>query len=326
MIVSFGEALLDLFAHPRGASVDDAEHFVPHTGGALANVAIVCARLGAPTRFVGAVGTDGHGRRVVRVLDEAGVDTRFMPRVANRTAVTFVRVGTDGSRSFLFYRTHTADHALTPAHLDAMSPHPLDGATWMLTGTSALVAEPIATAFRHIVREADARAVPRAVDLNVRPHLWSDRDAMVAAVRATLDGAALVKASEEDLAALGCAPTLDALDALAPGALCVLTLAERGAVARVQGGDLACPAEALSEAQVVDATGAGDAFIAGVLARLERDGRPWTQQREDRDLWRDALAVGCALGARAVQAMGATTAVCAPWPDVVQRAFARPGG
>lgn len=312
MIVCFGEALVDLFAEPRGSSVDDAERFAPHLGGALANVALTAARLGAPVRFVGAVGRDGHGARVLRELDGAGVDTSRVARVDERTAVTFVRVGDDGARSFLFYRAHTADQAMTAAHLDAA--RPLDGASWLVTGTSALIAEPLASAARSVLAEADARGVPRAVDLNVRAHRWPDRDAMRAAVRAVAAGAALVKASEEDLAALGLAATLADLRALAPGAVPVLTLAERGAVAGVRGAVITRPAPAVP---LVDATGAGDAFVACALAALH--GRAWAAARDDVDLWGRVLDAACALGARAVTATGATAALRAPWPDAVTR-------
>jgi fructokinase len=315
VIVSFGEALVDLFGEPRGSSVDTAERFVPRLGGALANVALTCARLGASARFVGAVGRDGHGDRVVRALTEAGVDVSCVARVSERTAVTFVRVGDDGSRSFLFYRTQTADHAMTSEHVDAL--RPLDGATWLLTGTSAQVAEPLATTARRVIADADARGLLRAVDLNVRAHLWRDADAMRDAVRRTVADAALVKASEEDLAALGLPATLDALRALAPRAVPVLTLAERGAVVGLGDRTLARPAPHVAE--LVDATGAGDAFMAGALATLDR--HRWDDVRGDGDFWTLLLDAACALGARAVTAMGATDAVRAPWPEAVLRAL-----
>lgn len=324
MIVSFGEALIDLFGHPRGAAVDEAEHFVPHTGGALANATLTCGRLGVAVRFIGAVGRDAHGDRVLRELAAAGVDTRCIARVAERTAVTFVRVRDDGARSFLFYRTKTADHAMSPALLDAMSPHPLDGATWLLTGTSALVAEPIASAYRRLVRDAQERGVARVVDLNVRPHLWSDHDAMRAAVRAIVDGVAVLKASEEDLAALGLEPTLDSLRALAPGAIPVLTLAERGATFALAGRVFERSAVSLRAEQVVDSTGAGDAFIAGFLSVVEARGATVEDLRSDLGLVRDAVDAGCALGAMAVTRMGATAGVRAPWPAAVASALSRP--
>ena len=51
MIVAVGDAIVDLFAHPRGCGVDAAECFVPHAGGALANVATNVARLGVSAQF-----------------------------------------------------------------------------------------------------------------------------------------------------------------------------------------------------------------------------------------------------------------------------------
>ena len=57
MIVSFGEELIDLFGSPRGSTVDTADFFVPHTGGALANVALTCGRLGARVAARLAAGT-----------------------------------------------------------------------------------------------------------------------------------------------------------------------------------------------------------------------------------------------------------------------------
>ncbi len=321
MIVSFGEALIDLFGHPRGATVDTADHFVPHTGGALANVALTCARLGAPTRFIGALGRDAHGDRVMREFADAGIDTRCVPRVPERTAVTFVRVRDDGARSFLFYRHETADHALSVDMLRAMSPHPLDGATWLVTGTSALVAEPLASAYRALVRDAKERALPRVVDLNVRPHLWRDRATMGDAVRAIVEGAAVIKASEEDLAALDLEASLDSLRSLAPGAVPVLTLAEKGATFALGDAVISRPAVSLAPDDVVDATGAGDAFIAGFLAVLASRGATSQSIGRDRALLVDAVDAGCALGAMAVTRMGATVGVRAPWPEVVAAAL-----
>lgn len=312
MIVAFGEAIVDLFAEPLGRGVDEADRFAPHLGGALANVAVVAARLGASVRFVGAVGRDGHGERLLRELADAGVDVSRIARVPERTAVTFVRVAEDGARTFLFYRALTADQTLTASHMDVS--RPLEGARWLVTGTSAHIAEPLAAAARAIADEADANDIPRAVDLNVRAHRWPDRDAMREAVRRVAAGASLVKASEEDLAALDLPPSLDALRSLAPRAVPVLTLAERGAVALVAGRALAVPAPAVP---VVDATGAGDAFVGCVLAALQH--HTWADARGDVDLWARALEAACALGARAVTAAGATAAVRAPWPDPVCR-------
>lgn len=307
MIVSLGDAIVDLFALPRGADLASATSFVPRQGGAPANVAVVASRLGARARFVGALGTDAHGTRLLAELEAAGVDTRAVVRLPKRTGVTFVRVTPEGERSFLFYRQGSADLALAPEHLESQPIHPLEDASWLHLASSALVAEPMASAARWMLAAARARRVPVSLDLNVRAHLWPDRERMAREVRALTSLASLVKSSEEDLDALGLPATYDALEALAPSALAVLTLAERGAIVRVGTREIHANAP---QVDVVDATGAGDAFVAAVLAALEAKGLlPGAAGFEDPDVWTEVLRFACAVGARAVTALGATEGV-----------------
>jgi fructokinase len=192
----------------------------------------------------------------------------------------------------------------------------LEGASWLVLGSSALVTEPVASAARWCVEEAQRRGVRVLLDLNVRAHLWGDRAKMTDAVRWLVERASVVKASEDDLRALDAEGTLDTLRALAGEAVPVLTLAERGAVAWVQGRAVDAAAPSLAHAEVVDTTGAGDAFVGAMLAVLSRGG-------DDGALWHDALTAGCVVGTRAVTAMGAVEAVRAPWPEVVTRALAK---
>lgn len=313
MIVCFGEAIIDLYASPLDAPHAEATAFVPHVGGAPANVAITLGRLGQPVRFVGAVGRDGHGDRLFEALRAAGVDTSAVQRRAERTGIAFVRVAPTGERSFLFYRQGGADYALDADAM--MRAEPLRGARAVLFGSSALVAEPLATAARALLDAAVAQGIPVAVDLNARPHLWSDPAALLDAVRRLLDVAAVVKASDDDLTALGFAPTLAALRDLArPDALVALTRGEAGWEAACGAQHVAGEAEPVARA---DATGAGDAFTAGLLAAL--DGAIPT----DAPSLREALACAGALGARAVTAAGATEALRPPWPEVVQNLLQR---
>lgn len=307
MIVSFGDAVVDLFALPRGADVSTAECFVPYPGGSPANVAIVIARLGVPCRFVGAVGTDLHGDRLLAALTAAGVDVRTVLRLPCRTGITFVQVALDGSRSFLSYRHGGADLALSVDHLASLPIAPLEGASWLHLSTSAWSTDPSASTASVLLAEAVRQRVSVSLDLNVRLHLWPDR----ARLREVLGGLAgmvnVVKASEEDLAALGLEPSLESLQTLLPGALPVLTLAERGAVARVGGVDVKVPAPRV---EVTDTTGAGDAFMGALLAGLfVRGVRPSVAGFDEPGAWAALLTVACAVGARAVTALGATEGV-----------------
>lgn len=309
MIVAYGDAIVDLFAVPLGRDVSAAESFVPRQGGAPANVAVVAARLGAASRFVGAVGKDAHGDRLVAALREAGVDVGSIVTLPNRTGVTFVRVAADGARSFLFYRQAGADFALAREHLESVRPSPLEGAHWMQVMSSALVVEPKATATRWMLDQADSHGVPISFDLNVRAHLWDDAARMKSEVFSLAARARLVKASEEDLQAMGLDPTIESVRALAKHreAVSVLTLAERGAVASVGGEIVRVEAPRV---EVMDATGAGDAFMGTLLAGLVVRGiRPGTLGWNAPSAWQSILSIACVVGARAVTAMGATDGV-----------------
>ena len=270
----------------------------------------MAARLGAKARFVGAIGRDAHGDRLVASMRQAGVDTSGVVRVPNRTGVTFVRVGLDGARSFLFNRHGGADFALSATDLEQLATPPLEGASWLHVMSSALVVEPLAGAARTVLAWAEQRGVPISLDLNVRAHLWADTGRMMDEVRRLASQAVLIKASEEDLHALGWRRRSAGLRSLMvrDGGLGVLTLAERGAVAGVNDTEVSVPAPVVD---VVDATGAGDAFVAAMLVGLERRAvRPGVQAGwGDAAAWREVLAFACRVGSMAVTELGATDGV-----------------
>ena len=106
-VYCFGEALIDFHAESRG---DAPPAFIPHAGGAPANVAVAVARLGDASAFVGMFGQDVFGDLLLRGLADAGVDTRHTRRTdAANTALAFVTHDARGERSFSFYRPPSAD-------------------------------------------------------------------------------------------------------------------------------------------------------------------------------------------------------------------------
>jgi fructokinase len=315
VIVAFGEALVDLYAQPEGATVATAGSFVPFPGGAPANVATTLARLGVPVRFVGAVGNDAHGTRLLAHLAAAGVDLA-VPRVPSRTGITFVERLGEGRRSFLFYRNGGADLGLSEAHLRALPTAPWEGMTTLVLGTSALVTDALRGAALRMLTEARARGARLVVDLNVRAHLWADRPRLEHALATLCAQAWCLKASGEDLEALALEPSLQSLQRLNPNAYTVLT---RGALGAEIGGwdtTLQFPTEPVSE---LDPVGAGDAFLAGLLAVLEAGGEALRSSPEG---WRAAVAFGQRLGALAVGALGPVEGLGSVGPGALREALA----
>jgi fructokinase len=141
------------------------------------------------------------------------------------------------------------------------------------------------------------------VDLNVRPHLWPNRRAMHGAIERLVARADLVKASDADLHAVGGTTGVRWLERHAPRASWLITRGPGTASAIGQHGEV--HARAL-RARCVDATGAGDAFIAGSLATLVRAGAtPGSSAWRDATVWRAALQAGHEMGKKAVSRPGA---------------------
>jgi len=300
-VVCFGEILWDIFeAEPR-ADQPIARTFRAELGGSPANVAAGLARLGRRSAIVGAVGQDRLGQGLKLLLEAERVATDFVIELPNRTGLTFVIRDAEGEPEFLFYRHASADLAITAEHVT-----PAMGQTmWSLIGTSTLVTPSLAQATRRFLDAVQTNGGLLFVDLNIRPHLWPDRETMRTAIANLLTAAHVVKASEPDLEALAGPHGLPWLQEHASGATWILTRGSHGAEAIGAHGHVTVPAASV---RAIDATGAGDAFVAGVLAVLVESGtRPGDHRWQDAALWTRALEAGHMMGARAVRSVGAVT-------------------
>jgi fructokinase len=298
-VICFGEILWDVFeARARGRE-PIARVFRRELGGAPANVATGLARLGARAAVVGGVGRDRLGDALVRHLAADGVDVRFVMRFRNRTGLTFVVRDARGEPEFVFYRHESADLAVRAQHVTPA----MGRARWVLVGTSTLMTPALAHGTARFLEVARRAGASIFVDLNVRAHLWPDRRTMQAAIAHLAGQASLVKASEADLRAVGGGTGTRWLERHAPRASWLVTRGKGPASAIGPHGDVR---EAALAARCVDATGAGDAFIAGVLSTLvAARARPGTAAWADPDLWRKALRAGHIMGKKAVSRPGA---------------------
>jgi fructokinase len=296
-VVCFGEILWDVFETSARGDEPVARTFRRELGGAPANVATGLARLGARAAVVGGVGRDRFGQALVQHLARDGVDVRFVVKLPNRTGLTFVVRDARGEPEFVFYRHDSADLAITAGHVTAA----MGRARWALVGTSTLMTRELAQATARFLDAAEAARARLFVDLNVRAHLWPDRRTMERAIARLVSRAALVKASEADLAALGGSTRW--LERHAPRASWLVTRGRGKASASGAHGRVELAA---LPARCVDATGAGDAFIAGALATLvSARAVPGSAAWADPGVWRAALRAGHIMGKKAVSRPGA---------------------
>jgi fructokinase len=299
-VVCFGEVLWDVFEASARGREPIARRFRRELGGAPANVATGLARLGARAAMAGGVGEDRFGQALRSHLQSDGVDVRFLLTFPNRTGLTFVTRDGRGEPEFLFYRRDSADLAIRARHVTPA----MGRATWALLGTSTLVTPDLARATARFVEVAVRAGAHLFLDLNVRAHLWRSGLAMRRAIGDLAERAHLVKASDADLRALGQSDGGTRwLERNAPGASWLVTRGARVATAVGEHGDVNEPA---LRSRCVDATGAGDAFIAGALATLVAAGAvPGSIAWRDAAMWRAALYVGHMMGKKAVSRVGA---------------------
>ncbi|MFO0676069.1 MAG: carbohydrate kinase [Polyangiaceae bacterium] len=305
-VVTYGEILWDVFARGKPGGARDrarlvGEDYVRRLGGAPANVAVTLARLGIRTSFVGGVGRDRFGRDLAAHLEADGVDTTNLVWREERTGVTFIARDAEGEPSFLFYRHESADVSLTAADVRARPVH----AAWVLVGTSTLMTKALAAGTEAFLRGAVRRGARVVVDVNARPHLWKGTKALRDATKRLVRGVAWVKASDADLRALGVSPAwmVDASE----GAIVVVTRGGGPTSVFTGKGEVRVTP---TRTKVVDATGAGDAFVAGVLACLvSSEVAPSSPTFRDPVFWRDVLPFAHGLSKRAVSAVGSVTAL-----------------
>src|SRR5690606_20086903 len=195
--------------------------------------------------------------------------------------------------------------------------HVPSGLTLFHTGSLALAPEQL-DKVRRLVAMLRERGVVISVDVNVRLEAVLDRDAYVAGVRSLLPLADVVKASDDDLSALGFGVEPERGGALAyeqmGGGLLVETRGGDGAVLHAAGGTIARAAYPVPE--VADTIGAGGVFHAAFVARLLRAGvlrRPL--ERLERTELKAALDFACAAAAINVSRAGCSP----PSRDEVER-------
>jgi ribokinase len=274
LVVCLGDLALDVVVTAAGAAAPGSDvpgsvHF--RSGGSAAMTGRWLARLGGRAAFVGAVGRDGIGRRLVASLRGDGVAVHA-PRRDGHTATICVLVEADGERSFVSDRG--AADALSPSDLRASW---FGGAAWLHLPAYSLLADPLRAAAMRALALARAAGAGVSVDLaSVRPLAAlgaADAERRVAAVAPDLLLATPAEARVLD-AGLGERGLLR----LAP----VVVLKEGRAGCRVlaahrEGAWDREPPLAFSVAtkplHVADSTGAGDAFDAGfILAWLTAGG------------------------------------------------------
>ncbi|XP_073151381.1 probable fructokinase-6, chloroplastic [Henckelia pumila] len=305
LVVCFGEMLIDFVPTTSGLSLAEAAAFKKAPGGAPANVAVGIARLGGASAFIGKVGEDEFGYMLADILRQNNVNNegmRFDPGA--RTALAFVTLRKDGEREFMFYRNPSADMLLQVSELDLEL---IKKAKIFHYGSISLITEPCKSTHIAATIAAKEAGVILSYDPNLRLPLWPSAESAREGILSIWNTADIIKISEEEICFLtnGEDPYDDnVVRKLYHPNLRLLLVTEGQEGCRYYTKEFNGRVAGL-KVESVDTTGAGDAFVAGVLSQLATD----TSLLQDENRLREALRFANACGALTVTERGAIPAL-----------------
>lgn len=265
-VMCFGEALIDFICTEAGSSVSNGKAFEKKAGGAPANVAVGCARLGAKAGFIGKVGTDPFGSYLKETLLKEGVDgANFVQDPNYKTSLAFVSIMADGERDFSFFREPGADTMLSSKDLNVKEA--LDCRLFHY-GSISLIGGPTKRTLLKLLKKANAQGIFMSYDPNLRPALWKNNQAALKGILEGMRFATLVKVSEEELEFITGLKDKKAaaqkIHKIGPKVV-MITRGKDGCFISTKFGWI--EAQGVS-VKAIDTTGAGDAFTAAFLYQL----------------------------------------------------------
>ncbi len=303
-ILCIGEALIDMICTDKGSTLSHGQNFLKKPGGAPTNVAAAIAALGGKVELAAKVGNDPFGKQLIEVMQGFGVSTKWMLQDSNYfTTFAFVSLMLDGERDFVFNRG--ADGELSRAEIEAIDLEEFSivhfgSATGFLPG-------PLQAAYQGMLQKALQKNMFISFDPNYRHLLFKNNtQTFIDQSWNFLESCNFFKVSDEEAILITGATTLnDAVKILLKktSGVFTITLGKEGTMFGINGETVIIPS---IHVNVVDTTGAGDAFVGAVLYQLS------TLQEDLKNIsfdnWKNIISNANKAGARTCEYMGAMEA------------------
>ena len=306
--LSIGELVIDFVSTTTDRSLAECSGFTKAPGGAPANVAVGLSRLGLESGFIGKVGDDPFGDFLRTTLEEYRVDTSgLISGTGCRTTLAFVASRSDGMKDIICYRNPGADMLLSPDEIDETY---IQSADLFHYGSVSLSHQPSRDATLKAIRCAKDSGAFLSYDPNLRLVLWDSPADAKRWIWEAMPYADVAKLAEEEWEFVtdtrdlqrGSGRILEAgVD------LVVVTRGEHGCY--FNDGHHQGYVDGF-QVDVVDPLGAGDGFVAAMLAKLMQAveaGR--NPLRLDEDQLRSILTYANAAGALSTQRLGCIPAL-----------------
>lgn len=261
-VTALGELLIDFTENglsPQGNPLLEA-----NPGGAPCNVLAMLSKLGHRTAFVGKVGADMFGRRLRRVVTDAGIDASGLVEDKDvNTTLAFVQTLADGDRDFSFYRNPGADMMLTAADVKEEL---VANCRIFHFGSLSMTADGCRKATEASIARAKQAGALISFDPNLREPLWNSLETAKERILYGLEQCDILKISDNEIEWLTgeteYKKAAESLKAKYRIPLILVSLGKNGSMALSDVAFVQMPGYRVN---TIETTGAGDTFCACVL-------------------------------------------------------------
>lgn len=264
--VVFGRAGMDLFADPIGVKSEDASGFRADLGGSSANICAGLVKLGSQAALVTSVSDDAIGRFALNRLAHYGVDASNI-RVQGgeyRTSLALYESVLEGFQNVI-YRNGAVDFQVTEADVNRVDYGQYSA---LITAGTVFASEPSRGTTFKAFENARSAGLPVIFDVDYRPYSWpSAEEAAKVLSRAGAESDLIVGNDEEFGFMAGSFDRgLEKARSLADmGKLVIYKMGEKGAITFAGGREIRT---GIYPVDAIKPVGAGDSFMAGLLASL----------------------------------------------------------
>ncbi|MEQ8197148.1 MAG: carbohydrate kinase [Clostridiaceae bacterium] len=255
-VFTVGEVLVDMISKEYSDNFE-CNDYSKFFGGSPANIAMNVKRLGANSAIASSVGKDGLGDFLIKHLEDNTIDTKYVTRSDAPTSMVLV-TKSKSTPIPIFYRGADYNLTYTPVLEDALQNTKIvHFSCWPISQ------EPSRSTIERVITESRKNNVIIGFDPNYHPMLWQAGHDGIGYIKSIISKVDIVKPSEDDAERIfgPDTPENQVQKFIKLGApLVIMTLGKDGAIA--SNGKETLHFDAV-ETEVVDTTGAGDAFWSG---------------------------------------------------------------
>lgn len=262
-ILCVGETLIDFIGHQEDTPINKITDYHRYLGGSPTNVAMNASRLGLKSALISTVGQDGLGDYILEKLNSAGIITSQINRLREKSTSVILISKSTNTPEFISHRD--ADFHIID---DQISTEVIASAKIFHTTCFALSRNPARSTILKKAKEASKLGCQLSIDLNYSNKVWENKEDAIQAITTYCSLNPLIKISEDDSYRLfgkniSHQEIFNFFHNLGADKVC-LTLGSKGVKLSEKNNEM-IELPAIEVKQIIDTTGAGDAFWSGFL-------------------------------------------------------------